>query len=607
MSLNMASPGLGSRRKGLSAADTAVGAGLDVANEVSLGALRKIPYVKEKLRRYETLNPNMQKISKLGGIGASIAAMGPIGRGAGMAVKAIAPRIARGLATASKAHPLISNIGKGVGYGTAYNTGQQIGHDQPVNLRSNIAGSLPGSVAGGVAGHGLGKMLGGMGSAGKFRNFKREIGPKNVRALSAGEDVLSQVNPRTIHSIKGDILNDYTGRGRAHLDRIRKGFEASQGKRLGQDITETLGKGGAPHYVARALRKTKPLVDKGYRDFHGLGAPAAGEELGEAISTQPHFRRANEGVLKSTGDFEKNLHPGVYAHPHSTRNLDLTKRRMQEQAGHPYMPGDLRKAHSKTAGLLNEYLTDRYPKYPNLMRAAQLKPKLGEAAQLGKDAFNIPSKDISKLEAAFTKNPNVPDLKRRYLETGLEKTAARKGAIDYLQGTLSHSKAKHGDLAWKNLANEDASKRLQTMFGTRKADELGRRARTSSQKVENLNTIVGGSQTAENLRAAEAKNRSNLGIIPAMINRPVTAVFGRGAQMAGKLLKEKTNFNPATKIGLMVNPRRYAKYAKKLEGKKPKYDVLAKVLKRSLRHPDVQKGSLKTAKRTIRGKDEWED
>jgi hypothetical protein len=603
MSLNIASPGLGSTKKALGAADTAIGAGLDVANEMAFGTLRKIPYVKEKLRRYEALRPNLQKVSKIAGIGGSIATMGPLGRGVGMAAKAAfnAPKLARGIAAAGKAHPLLSNIGKGIGYGTAYNTGQQIGNDERVNLKKNIASSLPGAVGGGIAGHAAGKILRGLGPAGKFRNFQKEIGPQNVRALENKQDILTKVNPKTINKLKGDILADSSGKGRAQLERIRNRFEADQGRKLGKDITETLGKGGAPQYVSKAMRRTKPLLDKGYRDLYRKGAGTTEDRVGEAIREHPSFMKANKSVIDSHSGFDKRLYPGDFGAPESTRNLDLTKRRLQEQAGHPYMPGDLKKSNLKLSDMLTGHLTDRYDKYPNLMKLAQMRPKLGSAAQLGKDALNIPAKDIGNLEAAFTKNHHVPELSKRYLNTGLEKTAARKGTIDYLQNTLGHSKTKHGDLAWKNIANEDSSKRLATMFGEKKASDLVNRARTSSQKVDNLNTLIGGSQTAENLRAMDAKKMEGLNLAYRTAINPLRTAFGKGAQLAGKALKDTTNFSPGTKVGLMVNPRRYEKYAKKLAGQKPKHDTLASTLNRILRHPAGQKALGKTAKRMISG------
>jgi hypothetical protein len=601
MSLNMVQPGLGSTKKELGAKDTAIGAGLDVANEMAFGTLRKIPYVKDKLRRYEALRPGLSKASKLAGIGASVATMGPVGRVGAGAVRAVAPALVRGARAYSKAHPILSNIGKGIGYGTAYNTGQQIGEGSPITLKRNVASSIPGSAVGGVVGHGLGRLAAGLSPVGKFNRFNREIGPANVASLKKGEDILSQVNPRTINRLKGDIFSDVSGKSRNQLERVRRNFENTQAKKLSGNITETLGKGGAPDYVARALRRTRPMVDKGYRDFHGLGyAKRAEDQLGEAVTSQPHFKSANAGVMRSTGGFEKTAHPDIYAHPHSTRNLDLTKRRLQEQMGHPNLPGDLRKAHGKTTGLLNDYLTERYEKYPDLMRMAQLKPKLGQAAQLGKEAFNIPSKDISRLESAFTKNNMVPELSKKYLETNLEKNAARKGAIDYLQDTIGHSRSKHGDVAWRNLANEDASKRLSTIFGAKKAAALGERAKASSQKVDNLNALIGGSQTAENIRSA-AQAKKNLGILTTAAISPARATV-KGALAAGNIVRNATQFSPSTKVGLMVNPRRYARYAKKLSKKSNPLGALEGLATKSLRHPKMQKMSWKALQRALGGR-----
>jgi hypothetical protein len=567
-----------SKRKDLSFKDQAIGAGLESANELAFGTLRKIPKVEEKLRNFETLHPKTSTAAKAVGIGANIAATGPVGRAVGLLGKAAAPKLMRGLSSLDKAHPVISNVGKGIGYGAVSRSGEQYGHGEEITPGKNIKDSILPSAAGGVIGHTAEKMLKGARASGKWSKFKEEVGPTSYSKLKKGTDLLTEFNPKIVNKIKGASLADTTGKSRSVLERTKLLHEKRQPSILNQEIEGALGKGGAHEHIAKALRRTHPLKEKGYSDLYSLGGPKRVEdEVGSSITSQPHFQRANRAVVDSQGGFEKSYMPDVYAHPHSTRNLDITKRRIQEQAGHPFMPGDLKRAHSKTADLLSGHLTDRYEKYPSLMKIAQLKPKLHRASTLGSKALTMPASETHQLGEAMSN-----------MSSGIERKALQKSAVDHLKTMVSHSKAKHGDIAWKNINNADTLRRLETMFGKEKTNKLAERTGRQTQKTENFQALTGGSQTAENLRAAKSAEKESVTLPAAMMNRPAQTVAGRGLWKARQFIKGKSEFAPHVKVGLMVNPRRFAKYHKKLAKGSKFYGIIGKAAKRTLRHPYVQ-------------------
>jgi hypothetical protein len=587
----------GGKKREQSTKDKAIGALLSLANEASFGALRSNKTVGEKLGRFEKLNPKLDTASRIGGMGANMALMGPIGKAAGGVAKTIAPKAMKAVGAFEKAHPVMSNVGRATGYGAAYRSGEQVGHHEPVTLRKNIASSIAPGVGAGLAGHAAESLIKGSRAAGKMKQFEKEIGPRNVSSLRRGEDILSEVTPETLHKIKGSALADQSGKSRAMLDRVKNRFEEGQARQVGQDISDVLGKGGAHEHIAKVLRRTQPKVDEGYWRLHHVTKP---QEMPEMITSSPRFQSANRAVVAGNRGALKSRMPEIYANPESSRNLDVTKRRIQSQAGVPHQAPDVKRDLTKLSHEIGEHLTERFPKYPVLNKMAQLKPKMAEAHKLGQEAFGMPAHETGRLENAFNKNPLAPE---KHLGTHSERIAARKGAIDYLQDNVRHSKAKHGDVAWKNIGNPDALKRIETMFGREKAKELGKRASKQVRKTENLHTLVGGSQTAANLSSANAAAKENISFPAALYNRPVQAAIGRGLWKTDKALKSASQFAPHTKIGLMVNPRRYQRYHKKLKGRKS-LAFAGKAAKKMLRYPLAQKGGWKAIKKVLIGDDE---
>jgi hypothetical protein len=337
-----------------------------------------------------------------------------------------------------------------------------------------------------------------------------------------------------------DDLHQKSTRVREMMKKESKRLSEGQMPHIRESIIKNSGLHSRPDvetYVKKSKKKiddvTKSLYDRAFETGEIKNFP-------KRLELDPKFKPA---VEKAYG----NMHPLDKGKPtyekFSVRNLHDTKDYIHDDVARFAKSGENKEkmVASKVYNELKDVLNEASPDYKKATSIYKKYFDIQRAAESGKEF----------------KNQNIDDMiKNLGIMGGRERHAYKTGAVQSLleKAEARSQNAKLAELG-KDFTNPEIKRKLETIIGEEKLNNIVKDIDASNEAVENIRGITKGSDTAKHM---SNKNlfKNTFGAAKGSVKGIINLIFGIGE----KVKEDKAAREAALKMHLFMNPKKLLQY-----------------------------------------------
>ena len=511
--------------------------------------------VREENKRYERENPNAAKWADRAGTVASLLVPGGVAKVGGSVIAKA------GIKQAAK-QGVKSLVKEGAKQGAMYGVGSEVGDMATKDDFSNAGGKV---IKGVAMGSGLGA-LGGAGSkivssgvskalrnsttrqvlnklglnkvANKLRSgiegqqkreayqsFERKLGKdamKTVEGSKSGQTLLDTKNEH-LRGLADSLVQKDTKSRQIIADRLDQLRKSQKGEIEGL-LDKHLGKHSHEGLVSRQAEQADRAYQKAYQQRN--------VKVGDYTQGSSQFNKELKNVIAQANKTKKLSGDSVEA-------LDLVKRNLRDTQYSTTAKPHSKIEAGKVADELTKSLTSHSKDYAKAVGHASKEIKLKNAHELGEKFLKSTPEELTK-----------------GLKGAQNKYAASQGAKKALKEQVLNKNVE-SNIA-KQVLDDDSIKKLTSIIGEKRAQELANKANAHATKFENFSSLRGGSKTSE--------HESNKGIFfqgYKAAKRPVAFALKTADKLFGKALNPTLKASTQTKY--LMHPEKLKKAMSKFE------------------------------------------